>query len=125
MATKIVVVDGCDELLDVVHRLGQERKFEVTCCAFGAEALKCIKKVQPDVVVIDLSKTEILGLDLISILKTDPILSVTPIVLCTAPTPQFQRLLDQLAKMRLYVLQAPCEVDAFLAKIKEALGGES
>lgn len=121
MATKVVVVDGQQQLLDLIHRLQEVKDYDVSFCAFGATAFKCIKEQQPDVVVIDLSKPQALGLQLISTIKRDPTLSVTPIVLCTAPTPDVQQLLNQLAKMRLYVLHAPCSVDDLLAKIEEAI----
>ncbi len=121
MTKKILVLDSREALLDVISRL-QREQYEVITCSFNAEAFKCIKDVQPHVVVIDLSRPDLPGLDLISIIKTDPTLSVTPLVVCTSPTPDVEQTVQQLAKMRLYVVRAPCSADDLIAKIKEALG---
>ncbi len=122
MARKIVVTDRSPVLLRLIARLQQER-YEVILCPFDAEVFKCIKNAQPDLIVMDLSDRGSLGLNIMSIIKTDATLSVTPIVLCTAPTPEVQQLLQQLAEMRLYVVHSPCNVEDYMARIEEALGG--
>ncbi|MBI2955005.1 MAG: hypothetical protein HYY30_11870 [Chloroflexi bacterium] len=121
MGTKVAVVDGEPAMHELADRLETEN-YEVSLCPFDAEVLNCIKRVQPDVVVMDLSgPPEALGLNIIPIIKTDPTLSVTPLVICTSPTPEVEQLVKQLARVGLYVIRGPCGVDEFINAIEQAV----
>ncbi len=121
MPAKIVVVDDHRQLDKLIEQLQRRAEYEVAYCALDAEAFKCIQEQTPDVVVLDLADIPAPGLNLLTIIRSDSTLSVTPIVVWAVPSTDITELLAQLAMMRLYVLPSPSSTDQMIAKIEEAL----
>jgi DNA-binding response OmpR family regulator len=59
-------------------------EFEVECAVSGEEAVDIARRVRPDVVLLDVMLPGLSGLDVVRLMRTDPALSDTPVLVMTA-----------------------------------------
>jgi len=81
---RLVVVDDSRTQAAMLSALLQRNGFEVLSALDGQEALRAIKKHQPDLVISDIVMPVMDGYALCHALKSDPAISGTPIILLTA-----------------------------------------
>src|SRR6202165_4416076 len=83
MATVIVVEDSAPDR-ELLASLLKYAGHEVMLCADGQAGLDLIKKVKPDLVILDLITPGIDGYELARAVRSDPATHATPIILQTA-----------------------------------------
>jgi CheY-like chemotaxis protein len=84
MKRSALVIDDSMIIRHTVCRYFEHRGFSVECAGNGAEALQILNNFHPDVIVTDLQMPELDGLQLISLLKKNPMTSAIPIVVLAA-----------------------------------------
>jgi len=67
--TRILLVDSKKDVRDFVSRLFTERNFEVVSAANGVDALASLKRLKPDIVLMDLILDDMDGIDVLRRLK--------------------------------------------------------
>lgn len=80
----ILVVDDEEDLLELVRFNLSRDGYAVTCVTSGEEALKAVRRLPPDLVVLDLMLPGLDGLEVCRRLKADPRTREVPIVMLTA-----------------------------------------
>ena len=90
-------------------------------CADGQAGLDLIKKVKPDLIILDLIMPGIDGYDLARAVRADPRTATTPIILQTAHylEPEIRRIAEQIGIQQ--VIIKPFEPQAFLDVVAKAL----
>src|ERR1700687_2504773 len=83
MATVIVVEDSAPDR-ELLASLLKYAGHEVMLCSDGHAGLDLIKKVKPDLVILDLITPGIDGYELARAVRSDPATHATPIILQTA-----------------------------------------
>jgi CheY-like chemotaxis protein len=78
----LVVEDNPAEQLGITELLGHD-DIDVVTVATGAEALKALRERQIDCTVLDLRLPDMSGLDLLEVIRGDPLLSDVPVVVFT------------------------------------------
>lgn len=78
---KVLVVDDSLSVRKVVERALLGRQIEVVCAATGSEALECIERDEPDVVVCDVLMPDKDGYEICEFVKRHPRLGRTPVLL--------------------------------------------
>jgi CheY-like chemotaxis protein/predicted regulator of Ras-like GTPase activity (Roadblock/LC7/MglB family) len=78
---KVLVVDDSLSVRKVVERALLARQMEVVCAATGSEALECIERDEPDVVVCDVVMPDKDGYEICEFVKGHPRLGRTPVLL--------------------------------------------
>ncbi|MCA1834226.1 MAG: response regulator transcription factor [Actinomycetota bacterium] len=79
----VVVIDDDDEmLLAYEHALAAEG-FTVIVANDGRSGLQLVRSRRPDAVVLDIRMPEIDGLTVMSLIRSDPAIEKTPIVVAT------------------------------------------
>ena len=87
----------------------------------GASGLDLIRSVRPDLVITDALMPRVSGDELVELMRSDPELASTPIVMATAAASPL-RIERMLARGCTAVLSKPLEEASFLAAVRAALG---
>ena len=80
---KILVVDDDEDIIELLKFILCRERYAMTAAATGKEAVKIIRSVPPDLVVLDVMLPDIDGLEFIKLLKSDSNTRVIPIILLT------------------------------------------
>lgn len=86
MMNKILIIDDQFETSVILSKWLQKENFEIIFAKSGKEGLEKIKSDKPDIVLLDVMMPDINGFELCSIIKSDPNIEATPVVLVTART---------------------------------------
>jgi two-component system alkaline phosphatase synthesis response regulator PhoP len=81
---KIVLVDDDVEFCEAAKLLLESKGYEVVLAYDGKEGLEKVRAEKPDGVILDVMMPEMNGYDVCVVLKADPELKNTPVVLLTA-----------------------------------------
>lgn len=82
---KILIIDDEVDFSDLVKKnLEKIGGFEVSTASSGAQGLKMVKEIKPDLVFLDIVMPEMDGGDVASAIKNDQEIKDTPIVFLTA-----------------------------------------
>ncbi|MCB9869193.1 MAG: response regulator transcription factor [Planctomycetes bacterium] len=84
MARKIVVIEDEPDILEVLTFNLQREGYEVTGATDGADGLDTLRRVQPDLVLLDLMLPTMDGIEVCRNAKADPALKDTPIIVVSA-----------------------------------------
>jgi DNA-binding response OmpR family regulator len=118
--TKILVVDDDPVNRDFFQLMLSKLGFIVEEAYDGVEALEKIKKLKPDIILLDNIMPRMSGFELTKILKKDPVFEEIPIIMFSA----LDDVQDKLAGFELGVddyITKPFNFSEVLARIKAAL----
>jgi diguanylate cyclase (GGDEF)-like protein len=79
---KILVVDDDPDILDLLTSTLQE-EFEVITASCGQDVLARLKTSKPNLIVLDYMLPDVIGPEICKIVRKDPLLSNTPILMLT------------------------------------------
>ncbi|NJL49422.1 MAG: response regulator [Leptolyngbyaceae cyanobacterium SM2_5_2] len=80
----LLIVDDSPENLRFLAQTLQERGYRVRCVKSGAMALRSVKALQPDLILLDIRMPEMDGYTVCQQLKADPALQAIPVVFLSA-----------------------------------------
>ena len=72
MAKKIMVVDDEKNLQELVKAILEEEKYEVITVSSGAECLEKLKKVKPDLILLDMMMPRMSGREVLELIRNNP-----------------------------------------------------
>jgi len=81
---KIVVIDDEENILELVSYNLARDGYAVTCVTTGEDALKKVRAIRPDLVILDLMLPGMDGFEVCKILKNDPKTAHIPVIMLTA-----------------------------------------
>ena len=84
MSQRILVVDDDREIVRIIRAYLEKAGYRVSAAYEGETALHSIRSARPDLVVLDLMLPDRDGWDITRIVRGDPSLAATPIVMLTA-----------------------------------------
>jgi CheY-like chemotaxis protein len=84
MAKRILVVDDDENILSLERTILEQKGFDVTAAAGGAEALRILADQVFDLVLLDVMMPEIDGFTVCRKIKEDPRLKDIPVIFLTA-----------------------------------------
>ena len=93
MMPKILVVDDEPDALELIKFNLKAAGYDVVTAADGDEALKKARSLLPALIILDLMLPEVDGLEVCKILRRDPRVSATPIIMLTAKAAEIDRVL--------------------------------
>jgi two-component system alkaline phosphatase synthesis response regulator PhoP len=91
MAQRILVVDDDRQIVRVLRTYLERAGFNVFAAYSGDEAVRSLRIDRPDLVVLDLMLPERDGWDVTRIVRRDPALEATPIVMLTARVEDYDK----------------------------------
>ncbi len=78
---KILIVEDEDVLRKVLQGKFEEEKFQVSVATDGESVLPLVKKIKPDIILLDLMLPKMDGLEVLSHLKDDPDIKSIPVII--------------------------------------------
>ncbi len=81
---RILVVDDDKEIVRLMRGYLEQAGYEVLAAYNGETALHIIRRERPDLVLLDLMMPEKDGLEVTRLLRSDPLLAQTPVIMLTA-----------------------------------------
>ncbi|MCS7166115.1 MAG: response regulator [Gemmatales bacterium] len=126
MATRILLVEDEQTLVEVLRYNLEREGFEVQSCGDGREALRLVQINPPDLIVLDLMLPNLDGLEVCRLLRADPSTARIPIVMLTARSEESDQLIGLAVGADDYVTK-PFSVKVLIQRIRALLrraGGE-
>ena len=121
MANKILLADDSVTIQKVVELTFPGEDFEVTCVGNGAQALEVARAIRPDVVLLDIVLPGEDGYHICQVLKSDPDLQRTPVLLLSGTFEPFDEHRAAQCGAAGH-LTKPFESHVLISKVTELLG---
>jgi two-component system, OmpR family, alkaline phosphatase synthesis response regulator PhoP len=122
-APLIVAVDDDQVILDLYRDvLEEDEGYRVITCRMWEDALACVRRERPDLVILDLRLgSSLSGWDVSQALADDPATAEIPIILSTAASPSLLEPPPTLRRAPHAVLNKPFPIADLLMAVKAAL----
>ena len=122
MATRILVVNDTQELLDLFQMILEYEGYEVVLSSFPFNHISEIEKIQPDLIILDfLFGDKHMGWQMLEALKMQRSTASIPVIACTAALQDVREQEGYLVSQGVHVVYKPFDVDQLLTIIKQAL----
>jgi two-component system alkaline phosphatase synthesis response regulator PhoP/two-component system response regulator RpaA len=118
--SEILVVDDDRDVAQSIELSLRRRGFRVTLAHSGVEALKTLRRYQPDIVILDILMPGMSGLEVCRHLRTDPNTSDLPIIFLTARGQEQDRIEGLRAGADDY-LGKPFNLEELILRVKAVL----
>jgi DNA-binding response OmpR family regulator len=83
-AKKILIADDNQNIRDALTYLLEDEGYELLLAKDGAETLRKVRDLRPDILFLDIMMPEINGYDVCRTIKADPLLKDTYVIMLTA-----------------------------------------
>jgi CheY-like chemotaxis protein len=81
---RVLIVDDQEDLLDLLALVLEAAGFSPATAVDGKHALQMLRELRPEVIITDLMMPDIIGIDLIKIVRSTPDLAQIPILAMSA-----------------------------------------
>ena len=121
---KVVCIEDEPEMIELIKLILRRRNFELIGAVGGREGLSTVRKVKPDLVLLDLMMPDMDGWEVYQQMKADEDLSGIPVIVVTAKAQSIDKVLGlHIAKVDDYVTK-PFGPQELLASVKKVLNIE-
>ena len=118
----VMVVNDTQEILELFQEILEEEGFEVSLYSYAFRDLQEIKRIMPDLVIIDfMIGGEAEGWLLLQKMKMNRETDTIPIVVCTAAIQLVRELEGHLTAKGVGLVLKPFDIDDLLAAVKDAM----
>ena len=119
---RILVANDETLLLDLMQELLTDEGYEVVCTRESREAYHLIKRVKPDLVILDVRMgNELTGFDLMHMLTLDPDTHAIPLIVSSADSEALRQHEQEMVNQGIRILAKPFDLDDVLRLIRERL----
>ncbi len=118
---KVVCIEDEPEMIELIKLILRRRNFELIGAVGGREGLSTVRKVKPDLVLLDLMMPDMDGWEVYQQMKADEDLNDIPVIVVTAKAQSIDKVLGlHIAKVDDYVTK-PFGPQELLASVKKVL----
>lgn len=122
---KIVCIEDEPEMIDLVRLILGRRGFELIGAIGGREGLETVRRVKPDLVLLDLMMPDMDGWEIYQHMKADEELRHIPVIIVTAKAQSIDKVLGlHIAKVDDYITK-PFGPQELIESVNRVLGIES
>ena len=123
-AIKIVCIEDDFDLTDILKVILKGRGFKVTAAVGGLEGLETLRRVKPDIVLLDLMMPEMDGWDVCERMQADADLCNIPVIIVTADgRPATRARALEVAKVDGFIVK-PFDIQELVQRIEGVLGSD-
>lgn len=120
----VVCIEDEPEMIDLIRLILGREEFELVGAVGGREGLDTVRRIKPDLVLLDLMMPDIDGWEVYQQMKADPELKGIPVIVVTAKAQSIDKVLGlHIAKVDDYVTK-PFGPQELLASINKVLALE-
>jgi len=120
----VVCIEDEPEMIDLIRLILGREEFELVGAVGGREGLETVRRIKPDLVLLDLMMPDIDGWEVYQQMKADPELKGIPVIVVTAKAQSIDKVLGlHIAKVDDYVTK-PFGPQELLASINKVLALE-
>lgn len=119
---RVVYIEDEPEMIDLVKIILSRKHYEVIGAAGGREGLDTVRRVSPDIILLDLMMPDMDGWEVYQQLKADEATRTIPVIVVTAKAQNIDKVLGlHIAKVEDYIAKpfTPKELLDSLEKILE------
>src|SRR5512139_3016833 len=122
---KVVCVEDEPEIIDLIRLILGRKGFDLTGATGGLEGLELIRRIKPDLVLLDLMMPDMDGWEVYQQLRSDDELKHIPVIIVTAKAQSIDKVLGlHIAKVDDYVTK-PFGPQELLQSIEKVLSARS
>ena len=81
---KILIADDNENIREALTYLLEDEGYQLWLAKDGAETIEKVKEFRPDILFLDIMMPEINGYDVCQVIKSDPVLKSTYVIMLTA-----------------------------------------
>jgi CheY-like chemotaxis protein len=123
MARTIAIINDDTVFLDLMHDLLSEEGYTVKPFREAHSAYEGVRELKPDLIVLDIRmESPATGWQILELIKLDPILTATPVVVCSADIVALQERAAHLQSKGCTILPKPFDLDDLLAIVERHVG---
>lgn len=120
MATRILVVNDTQEILELFRMLLEEEGYEVVLSGFPIQQMSDIEQIHPDLIILDLVfGDQRSGWQMLQMLKMKRSTASIPVIVCTAALNMVREQEGYLVSQGVHVVFKPFDIDHLLTNIKQ------
>jgi len=120
----IVCVEDEQEIIDLVKLILSRKGYKVTGASGGRNGLDTIKRIKPDLVLLDLMMPDMDGWDVYQRMKADPETNEIPVIVVTAKAQNIDKVLGlHIAKVNDYISK-PFSPQELIESVEKVLSAE-
>jgi CheY-like chemotaxis protein len=120
----IMVANDSPEFLGLMQDLLTDEGYRVSPVASGAGTRDAVKRLLPDLIILDLRMPDLNGLDVLSVLQLDPKTASIPVLVCTAAVQDVEVQKTAFEARGIPVLLKPFDLQELLQMVRGMLGNE-
>ncbi|MGH2594042.1 MAG: response regulator transcription factor [Anaerolineae bacterium] len=122
---KVVCIEDEPEMIDLVKLILGRKGFELTGAMGGREGLEAIRRIKPDLVLLDLMMPDMDGWEVYQQMKADADMQKIPVIVVTAKAQSIDKVLGlHIAKVDDYVTK-PFGPQELLQSVEKVLGAKA
>jgi len=122
---KVVCIEDEPEMIDLVKLILGRKGFELTGAVGGREGLDAVRRIKPDLVLLDLMMPDMDGWEVYQQMKADEDLKTIPVIVVTAKAQSIDKVLGlHIAKVDDYVTK-PFGPQELLQSVERVLTQQS
>jgi CheY-like chemotaxis protein len=91
MAHKVLLVEDNPGFLAIMSSVLRRKRYQIAAAEDGSTALGKAASENPDIIFLDLGLPDMSGVEVISLLKSNPITEHIPVIICTAYVNEAER----------------------------------
>jgi len=119
---RVVCIEDEPEMIDLVKLILGRKGFELTGAMGGREGLEAVRRVKPDLVLLDLMMPDMDGWEVYQQMKADAEMQKIPVIVVTAKAQSIDKVLGlHIAKVDDYVTK-PFGPQELLQSVEKVLG---
>lgn len=119
---KVICIEDEPEVIELIRLILDGKDFDFSSATDGQKGIDLIRKVKPDLVLLDLMLPDMDGWVVYQQMKTDPALKKIPVIVVTAKTQSIEKVLGlHVAKVDDY-LTKPFHSLELLKSVERVLG---